>query len=76
MRDEARGIGASMAIVDTDEGSKGSNLDLALVFERSVGLDDGDGQVAVHVVGRGVLLVHGFVQVEVLVPEERVLVMD
>lgn len=44
--DVSRGVGATVAVVNADEGSKGTRLDLALVFEYLIGLNDGHGELA------------------------------
>lgn len=48
--DEARGLGAAMAVVYPDEGGGGRGEDLSLVLERVVRLDHGDRELA-HGVG-------------------------
>lgn len=58
--DEARGFGAAVTVVDTDEDGVGAGLDLAVILDDFVGLDDGEGEFAA-----GVLL-------EVAVPNEGV----
>lgn len=56
--DVSRGLGPTVAIIDTDEGPVGSGveegqragLDLALVLEKVVGLNDGHGELTGQVV--------------------------
>lgn len=45
IRYEASSIGTAVAVVDADEGGGGARLDLAMVFQRLVGLHDGKGEL-------------------------------
>ncbi|PON44502.1 hypothetical protein PanWU01x14_266600 [Parasponia andersonii] len=58
--DETRGLGAAMAVVDTDKSGVPASFDLALIFKDVIGLDHGKGEFTI-----GVL-------VEVSAPQERV----
>jgi hypothetical protein len=44
--DIASSIGATVAVIDANEGPEGPGLDLALVLEDLVGLDNGHGEVS------------------------------
>jgi hypothetical protein len=44
--DIARSLGATVAVVDANEGAEGPGLDLALVLEDLVGLDHGHGEIS------------------------------
>lgn len=44
--DVASGLGATVTVVDADEGTELTGLDLELVFEDEVGLDDGQGEIS------------------------------
>lgn len=59
--DEARGVGATMPVVDPHESGVATGLHLALVLEHLIGLDDREGELPA-----GVLL-------QVLAPDQRVL---
>ncbi|PON45329.1 hypothetical protein TorRG33x02_329140 [Trema orientale] len=58
--DETRGLGAAMAVVDTDKSGVPASLNLALIFKDVIGLDHGKGEFTI-----GVLI-------EVSAPQERV----
>ena len=44
--DVASGLGATVTVVDADEGTELTGLDLEMVFEDEVGLDDGQGEIS------------------------------